>query len=413
MDQVLLIVIVLLAAALVWSLWRYASLRQALRGYSSLLRRAADGAEPVSALPSDVEGLEKLSNAVLALRTGFEFQLSMLESERARLAAMLEQMTDAVLIVDPQGRVQFANPAAERLTRAGLIGRSIPEVLRHHQLIQAWQRSHENGEVQVESVELPATRQFIQIIVIPDRYNAGGSLLLLQDLTRIRRLETVRRDFISNLSHELRTPLASVKALAETLEEGALEDPPAARRFLDLMLVEVEALSQMVAELLELSRIESGQVALDLQPVSAADLMASAARRMQVQAERAGVTLRVECPAGLPRMRADVPRLEQVLVNLIHNGIKFTPPGGEVVLGARGLEGALELEVRDSGAGIPEDDLPRIFERFYKTDPSRSGGGTGLGLSIARHLVESHGGRIRAENAPGGGSRFLFTIPLA
>ena len=413
MDWFLLAVILLLVIALAVSGSRNLELRRSLRDYTAAVRRAGEGAAPVYALPTDVAGLEELSNAVVALRSGFEFQLSTLESERARLAAILEQMTDSVLIADPQGRVQFANPAAERLTRTGLVGHSITEVLRHHQLIQAWQRSHETGEMQLESAELPATRQFVQLIVIPDRYTSGGSLLLIQDLTRIRRLETVRRDFISNLSHELRTPLASVRALAETLDDGALEDPPAARHFLELMLVEVDALSQMVAELLELSRIESGQVALDLQSVSAPDLLNSAAARMQVQAERAGVTLKVECREDLPRIRADAPRLEQVLVNLIHNGIKFTPPGGEVRLNAMPVEGALQLEVSDTGAGIPPDDLPRIFERFYKTDPSRSGGGTGLGLSIARHLIESHGGTIRAESGQGEGSRFLFTIPLA
>jgi two-component system phosphate regulon sensor histidine kinase PhoR len=413
MDWFLLIVILVLVAALIWSASRNAALRGLLMEYTAVLRRAGEGAAPVSALPADVTGLEELSNAVLALRSGFDFQLSTLESERARLAAVLEQMTDAVLIADPQGRVQFANPAAERLGRLSLIGRSITEVLRHHQLIQAWQRCHESGEIQVESAELPATRQFVQLIVIPDRYTPGGSLLLIQDLTRIRRLETVRRDFVSNLSHELRTPLASVKALAETLQDGALEDPPAARHFLDQMLVEVDALTQMVSELLELSRIESGQLAFDLQPVSALDLLTSAAGRMQVQAERAGVSLRVDCPPDLPRIRADAARLEQVLVNLIHNGVKFTPPGGEVLLTAERAESALQLGVIDSGTGINSDELPRIFERFYKSDPSRSGGGTGLGLSIARHLVESHGGRIWAESPPGHGSRFLFTIPLA
>ena len=341
------------------------------------------------------------------------FNSPRLNLERARLAAVLEQMTDAVLIADPQGRVQFANPAAERFSRAGPIGRSITEVLRHHQLIHAWQRCQESGEVQIEQVELPATRQFVQVIVIPDRYTSGASLLLIQDLTRLRRLETVRRDFVSNLSHELRTPLASVKALAETLEDGALEDPPAARHFLDQMLVEVDALTQMVSELLELSQIESGQSALDLQPVTAFDLLTSAAGRMQVQAERAGLSLEVDCPSDLPRIRADAARLERVLVNLIHNGIKFTPPGGRVTLSAAPVEGALQLAVSDSGTGIAPDDLPRIFERFYKTDRSRSGGGTGLGLSIARHLVESHGGQIWAESRPGEGSRFVFTIPFA
>jgi two-component system phosphate regulon sensor histidine kinase PhoR len=412
MNWLPILALLILAAALIGLAYRYAVLRRRLRDYAQAVHRAGGGGAPVSALGADVPGLEDLSNAVVALRQGFDFQLSALEAERARLAAVLEQMTDAVLIADEQGRVQFANPAARRLSDGSAVGRSIIEVLRHHRLVDAWQRSRATGEMQVESVELPATRQFLQLVAIPDRYAPGGSLLLLQDLTRLRRLETVRRDFVSNLSHELRTPLASVRALAETLDGGALEDPSAARHFLDQMLVEVDALTQMVSELLELSRVESGQVALKLEPAEPCDLLSSAAGRMQLQAERAGLTLRIECSEGLPSVRLDIARLQQVLVSLIHNAIKFTPPGGELVLSAGLDQASILFSVRDTGAGIPDEDLPRIFERFYKSDRSRSGGGTGLGLSIARHLVEAHGGRIWAESLQGQGSTFFFTIPL-
>jgi two-component system phosphate regulon sensor histidine kinase PhoR len=225
-------------------------------------------------------------------------------------------------------------------------------------------------------------------------------------------LETVRRDFISNLSHELRTPLASLKALTETLQEGALDDPPAARRFLGRIETEVDALTQMATELLELSRIESGQVPLEFKPVPAASLLASAEERMRAQAERAGLALRLVPPPENVEVRADPPRLEQVFVNLIHNAIKFTPPGGEVTLSVQVQGRFVCFKVEDTGAGIPAEDLDRVFERFYKTDPARSSGGTGLGLSISRHLVEAHGGRIWVESTEGKGSRFFFTIPL-
>jgi two-component system phosphate regulon sensor histidine kinase PhoR len=200
--------------------------------------------------------------------------------------------------------------------------------------------------------------------------------------------------------------------LTETLQDGALDDPPAARRFLEQISVEVDALTQMVSELLELSRIEAGQVALNLKPVSAFELLSSASERMSLQAERAGLVLRVDCAPNLPKVRADVARLEQVLVNLIHNAVKFTHPGGEVILLAEPTDGAVCFVVRDTGVGISADDLSRIFERFYKSDRSRSGGGTGLGLSIARHIIEAHGGRIWAESREGQGSSFFFTVPL-
>jgi two-component system phosphate regulon sensor histidine kinase PhoR len=179
------------------------------------------------------------------------------------------------------------------------------------------------------------------------------------------------------------------------------------------MHTEVDALTQMVNELLQLSRIESGRLSLDLKNVAASELLISAYERMRLQAERAGLNLRVENADDQLKVRADAPRLEQVLVNLIHNAVKFTRPGGEITLFAEAEEGEARFAVRDTGAGIPADDLARIFERFYKSDRSRAGGGTGLGLSIARHIVEAHGGKIWADSIEGQGSTFWFTIPRA
>ena len=177
------------------------------------------------------------------------------------------------------------------------------------------------------------------------------------------------------------------------------------------MVTEVDALTQMAQELLDLSRIESGQVELSLKSVSPRQLLSSAADRMHMQVERAGLSLQVNCPDDLPKVNADEPRIEQVLVNLIHNAVKFTRPGGEVALSAEAGEGFVRFAVKDTGVGIPSDDIPRIFERFYRVDKSRAGGGTGLGLSISRHLIESHSGRIWAESIEGEGSTFYFTLP--
>jgi two-component system phosphate regulon sensor histidine kinase PhoR len=229
----------------------------------------------------------------------------------------------------------------------------------------------------------------------------------------VRRLETVRRDFISNISHELRTPLASLKALADTLRDGALEDPPAAQRFLDRMEVEVDALTQMVQELLELSRIESGQVGFEMAQVPVVNVVRPPVERLRPQAERADLQLSVDLAPDLPPVLADAERMQQVITNLVHNAIKFTPPGGEVAISATAGEGEVIISVRDTGVGIPADDLPRIFERFYKADRARSGGGTGLGLAIAKHIVLAHGGRIWAESVEGRGSTFYVALPLA
>ncbi|MBN1450643.1 MAG: PAS domain-containing protein [Anaerolineales bacterium] len=415
----LLVALVLSLATLAWVAFRYASLRRQLREYQRVLRQAIAGSISVLSLPSNLKHLENLSNAVKALVTSLATQLSSVDANRARLAAVLDQMTDAVLIASEAGRIQFANPAAEKLFGRGLVGRSVTETLRNHQLIQAWQRCQELDEIQIEAAEIVARRLFLQLIVMPDQHAPGGSLLVVQDLTRIRRLETIRRDFISNISHELRTPLASLKALTETLQDGALADPEAAPRFIGRIATEVDALTQMAQELLDLSRIESGQVELARKPVAPKKLLTSAAERMRLQAERAGLSLRVDCLPNLPKVNADAPRIEQVLVNLIHNAVKFTRPGGEVILiaevvpSAEAGEGAVRFAVKDTGVGIPADDVPRIFERFYRVDKSRAGGGTGLGLSISRHLVESHGGQIWAESREGEGSMFFFTLPNA
>ncbi len=363
--------------------------------------------------------------AILSVTSGYQSRLSGLELERDRVATVLNQMTDGVLIANSEGRIELANPAARLLFEyPEPLGHTAAEVLRSHQLIGVWQRCRQLNAMQSESVELPGRHQFLQLIVIPDTH-AGGTLLLVQDLTRVRRLETVRRDFVSNVSHELRTPLASLKALTETLQDGALADPEAAPRFLAQMVTEVDALTQMAQELLDLSRIESGQVALSFARIAPRKLLEFAAERMRMQVGRAGLSLAVECQPDLVDLQGDGVRLEQVLVNLIHNAVKFTGPGGQVVLSAEMDQAPLSdsaaetakpfvrLAVKDTGIGIPADDVPRIFERFYQVDKARTGSGTGLGLSIARHIVEGHGGRIWAESIEGLGSTFFFTIPQA
>jgi two-component system phosphate regulon sensor histidine kinase PhoR len=404
MGSTLLLAVAFLAIA-AWFAWRYYRLRRRVDEFANQIRRQDFNTE--------TKELENLSTALTSLISTFDLRLSTLSSERSRLANLLEQLTDGVLIADAQGIIQFANPAAGRLFQNSQpVNRSIAEVIRHHQLVEAWRRCQQTRQMQSETVEVPTRHQYLQLIVAPDQ-QSSGTLLLVQDLTRIRRLETVRRDFISNISHELRTPLASLKALTETLQDGALEDPPAARRFIDQIQTEVDALTQMATELLELSRIESGRLALDLQPVPPAELLTSASARMHLQAERAGLSLRVECADTLPKVKIDLQRLEQVLVNLIHNAVKYTKPGGEVVLFAEAGVGEVRFGVRDTGIGIPPEDIPRIFERFYRVDKSRAGSGTGLGLSIAKHIVEAHKGKIWAESVEGQGSTFYFTIPTA
>ena len=390
-----------------------------IRRLTQTAQRIAEG--DLQEVPPTTRGDEigLLQNAFQYMAHRMKTQLTELETERGQREAVLEHMTDGILIVDANGFVQLANPAALRIFQAQFDGKhetSLIEIVRHHQFVELWRRCVQTSEQQTSTIEITPDRLFVQGIASTlDSSLPGMTLMVFQDLTRVRRLETVRRDFVSNVSHELRTPLASLKALAETLHEGALEDPPAARRFLQRMEIEIDNLTQMVQELLELTRIESNRFPMQRVRIEPCEVTDPAIERMQLQAERAGLSLRAECETPLPPIHADAARIQQVLVNLIHNAIKFTPPGGEIIISTRRDVNDVDFvvfSVRDTGAGIPPEVLPRIFERFYKVDRARSGGGTGLGLSIARHIVEAHGGRIWAESDLGKGSIFFFSIPV-
>lgn len=331
------------------------------------------------------------------------------------LSAVLGQMTDGVMIADDTGRVQLLNRAAEKLfktTEADALGRSVVEIMRHHALVELWEETRD-GPAKTITMEMGAMHKFLQVVGIPlGEELPGRSMLLFQDLTQTHHLETVRRDFISNISHELRTPMAGLKAISETLLDGALEDPAAARNFVVRMDSEVDNLSQMVSQLLELSRIESGRSNFSFRRVEPWDLIRKPSERMVLQAERVGLTLSYDCPPDMPQVFADPERISQVFINLIHNAIKFTPNGGYIHVTAFQDGQMVVFKISDNGVGIPHKDLTRIFERFYKADRARSGGGTGLGLSICKHMVDAHGGKIWVESEENAGSSFFFSLPM-
>jgi two-component system phosphate regulon sensor histidine kinase PhoR len=240
-----------------------------------------------------------------------------------------------------------------------------------------------------------------------------GALVTLHDVSELRRLEVVRRQFVANVSHELRTPLSTIKLMVETLQDDP-SDVALVDDFLGRINAEIDSLTQMVRELLELSKLESGQAPLQWTPVALDQLVTTVLQRLAPQADRGGVHLTADASLqlALPLM-GDVDRLESVLVNLIHNAIKFTPAGGAVTVGARRDGDEATIWVRDTGIGIAASDADRIFERFYKADKARASGGTGLGLAIAKHTIQAHGGRIWVESRPGQGSTFLFSLPVA
>lgn len=387
-----------------------------LRHLTKDIQTIAAGSNPDSTFKQNGDEISQLTQAFNLMSQALQQQFSKIEMESAKLSAVLNKMNDGVIIVDGKGMVQLINPAAVQMfswKQDSALNTPLIEVTMDHQPVELWQRCRNSGESQFERFEISNKKiQVMATAAFLGQTLPEHILLLFQDMTKQLQIEMVRRDFISNVSHELRTPLAGIKALTETLQDGALDDPEVAHRFLQRIETEVDSLSLMVNELLELSKIESGKVPLEFKPTKAIEVLQPAYERLKMQAERAGLTLSINCPNDLPEITADLYRLQQVVVNLIHNAIKFTPEGGFVEISAILAGNHIEFSVKDSGKGISAADLPRIFERFYKADRSRSSSGTGLGLAIARHMVEAHNGRIWVESVVGKGSTFSFKIPI-
>lgn len=422
-QTLILVTAVFLALAVAASLLLAARVTEPIRELTAVVNRIAEGDVQARALTASRDEVGELVRSFDTMSDVVRGRIALLAEENDQFSTVLEKMADGVLIIDDASRVIFANPAALRLltmAERDVLGRSFAGVVRHHQLIDLWQRCQHEGREQVAAVEL-GRDLFLQAYVTPF-FEAGlrSYLIILQDLTQVRRLQTIRRDFVSNISHELRTPLASLRAVVETLQDGAVEEPELAHRFLERAEREIDTLTQMVEELLELSRIESGQVPLQLKPTAVADLILVPLERLLPQAERNDIHITLDIPAGLPLVVADEARMQQVVTNLLHNAIKFTPADGEIRIRAELQESQAEqaevlIAVEDNGYGIPAADLPRIFERFYKSDRARTRGqgGTGLGLAIARHIVQAHHGRVWATSKEGKGSKFYFTVPVS
>jgi two-component system phosphate regulon sensor histidine kinase PhoR len=232
-------------------------------------------------------------------------------------------------------------------------------------------------------------------------------------VSELHRLENVRRDFVANVSHELRTPLTSIRAVVETLEAGAIDDPDVAMDFLGRIVGEVERLNALVEDLLDFARMEAGRAPLQIEKIDIGKAVRRGAERLMPQVERAGLTLTFDIAEVLTEIAVDIKRIEQVLLNLIHNAIKFTPAGGEISVSVSRQNQDIVIKVKDTGIGIEEEEQGRLFERFYKSDKARRSDGTGLGLAIAKHIVQLHGGTLWVDSVPGEGATFTFTLPVS
>ncbi len=337
-----------------------------------------------------------------------------ISGDRTRLATILDNMTDAVIMIDSEGNISLANRAAEKLFNIkGAENKPLIEVVRDHEVDELLKLCLKTAGTQTVQYESGISKRYLRAIAIPVVHNESrGVLLLFQDLTELRNLQTTRRDVIGNISHEFRTPLAGIKAMVETLRDGAVDDKETAGDFLARIDSEVDRLTQLVAELTELSRIETGKAELKKEPVDLNQLVDVAIAQLSPQAKRQKLSISREFAADLPSVPADKERVRQVITNLVHNAIKFTPAGGRITITSRALEQSVVVDIADTGVGIPKEDLPRVFERFYKGDKARAGEGTGMGLAIAKHVIEVHGGSIWVRSEEGKGSTFSFSLPL-
>lgn len=413
-----------LAASVIAILWARGMARH-LRRMVAFARGVSQGRMPDRLPVTSRDELADLAGALNAMAADLHGTLHRLEEEGRQSRAIVESMGEGLLVLDGRGKTSLLNPAAEKLLgvqQQAVLGKTALEVARSHEmddLLHAAARQPGGANAEITLVH-PRRRTLAgTAVAMRDAQGAVlGTVLALRDITQIKRLEEMRMEFVLNVSHEIRTPLTAIRGYAETLLEGGLADGENARKFLEIIHKHSERLGRLLNDLLELSNIELERAPLHLRPVACADAVRQGVALLAPQAEAKAIQLVTAVPEDMPAVLADRDRLVQILVNLIDNAVKYTPQGGKVTVAARGIPSEarlVELSVTDTGIGIPEKDLPRLTERFYRVDKARSRemGGTGLGLAIVKHLVAAHNGTLAIDSKPGEGTEVRVAIPAA
>lgn len=373
------------------------------------------------ALPED-DDLSALAQALNRLAGGVEERIAAVEARRDHLQSILSSMAEGVLVVDRRGRAGFANPSFRRMfhVEGEVEGRPPLEITRRGELAAIVEKTLDEERPLTTEVEMRTPeRHTLALASAVLTGEPGGAVVVARDITESRRLADMRRDFVANVSHELNTPLSAIRGFAETLRDGALEDPTTAHRFTDRILEQCQRLQALLHDLLILSRLESADVPLDLEePVDLAQVVRRAVEMVQRRAHEKEIDIRVE-NGPAPSLAGNAESLERLVLNLLENAVKYNRSGGHVVVSLTSFKrsggaGQVVLEVTDDGIGIPSESLPRIFERFYRVDKGRSReeGGTGLGLAIVKHVAQVHDGRVEVESELGRGTTFRVRLPL-
>ena len=409
---------VVLAAGIGWVVARGPA-----RRLEAMARAASDFAGGRTAVRAEAGGDDEVAVLARSLnRMADELQerLVLLERERSQLRTVLEGMVEGVVLTDPTGRILLANDAFRRIFNAQLPveGRRPLETARVPALQEAIESALEADEPVTREIALGGAQDKViqaSLASIRESGETVGAVAVFHDVSELKRLERVRREFVANVSHELRTPLTAIKGYAETLRDGGLRDPETAAEFVRVIHRHAERLRALIEDLLDLAAVEQGEARIDLAPVALRDVATQAEAVARPAAAGKRHTLTLDVPGDLPRVLADRDRLGQVLINLLDNAVKFTPEGGRIEVSARPSSGRVVLSVKDNGVGIPPEDIGRIFERFYRVGRSRDRreGGTGLGLAIAKHLTQAMGGTIEVESSTGSGTTFRVSLPAA
>ena len=358
--------------------------------------------------------VRELADTLNAMASELQVTMGQMTAERDKLRTILERTNSGLMLVDGDGKVQMANRAASALLGADpgrMLGKSVIEGTLSHELSELAVRVLRTHTAASLGVRISSLADTCLDVYVAPLERSGGAVIVMHDLTESARADAIRRDFVANVSHELRNPLASIRLMAETIAIHA-GDTAAAEQFAKKIMTEADRLTALSEDLLDLSRIEAGRRALRDEDLLLSAVAGRVTADLKPVAQLKGIDLLVSVPDALCA-RADSDAVYQILCNLVDNAVKYTPRGGRVELSASEQDGVVKVIVSDTGIGIPEADLPRVFERFYRVDKARSraSGGTGLGLSIVKHLVEAHGGKVTVESAVGEGSTFSFTLP--
>jgi two-component system phosphate regulon sensor histidine kinase PhoR len=415
--------------SIAFSIWLARSITQPLSDIATVAQQLVAGIPGIRIQTTARDEVGLLADTLNRMTDQLGTKIRELSEDRAQLLAMLISMVEGVMVLDYRGVVLQVNPALERMLNVSgsdTRSRNYTEVIRHPQLIELTSTVLKTRMGRGDEIILAPTGQCLQVeasVAGGQRENEACVVLVFHDMTELRRLEKIRKDFVANVSHELRTPLTSIKGYVEALLDGGKDDPKTTTDFLEIILKQSDRLNLILEDLLELSKIESGQVLFKREPFNVQNAIERTLAMMKPLADKKGHHLTSWVAPDLPLLAGDEERLVQVLTNLVDNAVKYTPERGAITIAAHSLPqsqttgsgiGAIELSVTDTGIGIPEPDRPRVFERFYRVDKARSRelGGTGLGLAIVKHIVEGHGGQVWVEANEPTGSRFVVRLPI-